>query len=309
MSTLFALLAALFLALGSVLQQKGTLETAAGADDPRFLLQMFRRPVWLFGACSQGAGWVLQAIALDEGPLALVQSLTMLNLVFALPLGARLTNQRITKRVALGAVGVVMGVILFVSIGTPAQGTTSPSAEEWWGACLTALVLVAIFTQVGRRFQGAVRAALLGCGAGFAFGLQGAVTKYFVTQVGNGALVLLAQWSTYVLVISALVGLALQQSALKTGVLAPAIASANVVTLLMGVLLGITVFDESLHSGAGSRVLALVGLLLALAGVGLLASAAEKPSLDMPTPGRRRQRHVGGRHDVGGVHEQHPPQP
>ncbi len=272
-----ALVAAVFLALGSVLQQKGTLETSAGADDPRFLVQMLRRPAWLAGAVSQGIGWVLQAAALDRGPLALVQSLTMLNLVFALPLGARLTGQRITGKVALGALGVVVGISLFVSVGSPAKGTGSPSAEEWWGACLSTLALVVIFVYLGRRFQGAMRAALLGTGAGFAFGLQGAVTKYFVTLIGSGVVALLTTWSSYVLIISALVGLTLQQSALKTGVLAPAIGSANVMTLLTGVVLGITVFDETLQSGSGSQVSAGLGLLLALAGVGLLAASGAPP--------------------------------
>jgi len=282
-----ALVAALFLALGSVLQQKGTLETSAGADDPRFLVQMLRRPVWLAGAVSQATGWVLQAAALDRGPLALVQSLTMLNLVFALPLGARLTGQRITRRVALGALGVVVGVSLFVSVGSPAKGTGNPSAAEWWGACLSALVLVVIFVYIGRRFQGARRAALLGTAAGFAFGLQGAVTKYFVTLIGSGVVALLTTWSSYVLILSALVGLALQQSALKTGVLAPAIGSANVMTLLTGVFLGITVFDESLQSGSGSQVPAAIGLLLAVVGVGLLAAsdAAGPPASNPPDSG------------------------
>jgi len=275
-ATLFALLAALCFALGSVLQQKGTLETKAGSDDPHFLVQMVRRPVWLGGALAQGAGWVLQAIALDKGPLALVQSLTTLSLVFALPLGSRLTNQHITRRVGLGALGVVVGVVLFVSTGTPAKGSTSPSAAEWWSACLTVVVLVSIFTRFGRRRTGATRAALLGCAAGFAFGLQGAVTKVFVTQLGSGAMALLADWSTYVLIVTALVGLALQQSALKTGALAPAIASANAVTLFMGVLLGITVFDETLASGVGDRLASIGGLVLALAGVILLASSGEK---------------------------------
>ena len=43
-------------ALGTVLQQKGTLTTAATEGDPRFLLQILRRPVWLAGAVCQSIG-------------------------------------------------------------------------------------------------------------------------------------------------------------------------------------------------------------------------------------------------------------
>src|SRR5271165_1111739 len=98
MDIVLALLAAVAFAAGNVLQQKGTLETPAGGDDPRFLVQILRRPVWLAGALSQVAGWVLQAAALDQGPLIVVQSLTMLSLVIALPLGARLTGQHVGRR-------------------------------------------------------------------------------------------------------------------------------------------------------------------------------------------------------------------
>jgi hypothetical protein len=40
-------------------------------------------------------GWVLQAFALKEGALMVVQSVT--SLVVALPLGAKITDQRISR--------------------------------------------------------------------------------------------------------------------------------------------------------------------------------------------------------------------
>jgi len=49
MATLLAFFGACAFALGTVLQQKGTLETPAGGQDPRFLVQILRRPVWLAG--------------------------------------------------------------------------------------------------------------------------------------------------------------------------------------------------------------------------------------------------------------------
>src|SRR5512135_670328 len=99
---LLALLAALSFALGSVLQQKGTLETKAGEGDPNFLKEILRKPVWLIGGSLQIAGWVLQAAALNEGSLAVVQSLCALSLVFALPLGRRITNQQVGRRSIIG---------------------------------------------------------------------------------------------------------------------------------------------------------------------------------------------------------------
>ena len=84
---LLALLAALSFALGSVLQQRGTLHTSASEGDPRFLAEILRKPVWLISGTLQILGWVLQAAALEAGSLVVVQSLCALSLVFALPLG------------------------------------------------------------------------------------------------------------------------------------------------------------------------------------------------------------------------------
>ena len=284
MDVLLALVAASAFAAGSVFQQKGTLSTSDEEGRPSFLVQILREPVWLAGAVLQGAGWVLQAVALDHGPLVVVQSITTLSLVFALPLGARLTGQVITTRVVAGAAAVVVGIVLFLSAGSPKGGTTTPAATAWWSACVTTLVLVGAASLAGRRRTGAPRALLFGAAAGFGFGLQTAVTKQFVTVVGHGLGAVLGSWTIYVLIASALSGFVLQQSALKTGVLAPALASSNAVTLFAGVVLGVTVFGERLARGDGRLVPALVGLGAALVGVAALAGAPQPESTATRAP-------------------------
>jgi drug/metabolite transporter (DMT)-like permease len=283
LATLLALLAAAAFAVGNVLQQKGTLQTSDGEGHPSFLVQILREPIWLFGGLAQVAGWVIQAVALDKGPLVLVQSITTLSLVIALPLGAWLTSQVITARVIIGATAVVVGIVLFLVAGSPTSGTSNPSASAWWSACLATLALVVSLGLLARSREGARRALFFGAAAGFGFGLQTAVTKQFVGETGHGLVSLLGDWSIYVLIVSAIVGFVLQQSALKTGVLAPAIASSNVVTLFAGVALGISVFNETLAHGGGHRVPAIAGLAVTVVGVVLLASA---PQADAQRVGR-----------------------
>ena len=100
----------------------------------------------------------------------------------------------------------------------------------------------------------------------------------------------MADWSVYVLAASAVIGFVLQQSALKTGVLAPAMASSNAVTLFAGIILGAVVYGETLSHGGGHVAPAIIGLALAIAGVVLLAraqgpAAAETaPSHGVPAP-------------------------
>src|SRR6185437_6467810 len=158
----------------------------------------------------------------------------------------------------------VVGIVFFVSAGQPQGGTAHPSAASWWSACLITGALVLVLFLVGRRFTGAAKALTFGAAAGLGYGLQAAVTKTFVTEIGGGVLNLLTSWSIYVLILSAVSGFALQQSSLKTGVLAPAMASANSVTLFSSVLLGIAVYGETLaQSGTGHAGSTVIGLVVA----------------------------------------------
>jgi drug/metabolite transporter (DMT)-like permease len=272
----FALLAATAFAAGTVLQQRGALETPASEEDARFLLQILREPIWIAGGLTQAAGWVLQAAALDRGSLIVVQSLTTLSLVIALPLGVRLTDQHVGRREFIAAFGVVGGIVVFLAVGAPASGTSTPSAAEWWTAGLVSLVFVVGIAAVGRKRRGALRAALYGTAAGIGFGLQAAVTKVFVAELGHGVAHLLGTWSTYVLILSAIAGFVLQQSALKTGALASAMASSNTSTLVFSVILGIVVFGERLAHGDGRVLVACVGLAIAVFGVTRLATSASE---------------------------------
>lgn len=286
MGPALAIVAAVLFALGTVLQQKGAMSTDAGEGDPRFLVQILRRPVWIAGAILMASGWVLQAMALDRASLVVVQSLTALQLVVALPLGAILTAQHIGRRELTGAALTMLGIVFFITAGQPQGGTTHPSATSWWVACVTIAVLVIALVAVGARFRGAARALTLGAAAGLGFGLQAAVTKTFVTEIGGGILSLLGSWSVWVLILSALTGFALQQSSLKTGILAPAMASANSVTLFTSVVLGIGVYGETISkNGAAHSGSAFAGLAVAIIGIAFLAgSDAPQPTSSAPDP-------------------------
>jgi drug/metabolite transporter (DMT)-like permease len=298
LAVFLALLAAAAFAFGTVLQQKGTLQTEAQEGDPRFLVQILRQPVWALGALLQGVGWVLQAVALKHGPLEVVQAVCTLSLVIALPIGVRLTGQRVGRREMLGAVATVGGIVLFLSGGSPQAGTSRPTAEQWQAAGLVTLAVVLALGTLGRKRTGPAAAVLLASAAGMAFAFQGAVTKVFVGQLGQGLHALLATWTPYVLLASAIVGFALQQSALKTGALAPSMAASSVVTLLGSVLLGAVMFGEAVSEGGARLIPAVIGLVLAVAGIIALtegrdggAPGAADPDTERaatrPPPGRQ----------------------
>jgi drug/metabolite transporter (DMT)-like permease len=267
-----ALLAACAFALGSVLQQKGTLETTA--SDARFLAQLWHRPVWLAGCVSQASGWILQAAALDRGSLVVVQSLCCLSLVIALPLGIWLTDQVVTDSVWIGAGAITAGIVLLLSAGSPEAGSSSPDATAWITAGVLGGASIGVLASAARHRHGSVRALLLGSAAGVCYALQAAVTKAFVPLVGHGLPTILSSWTTYGLVATAVAGFVFQQSALKVGVLAPAIASSNALTLFGSIVFGITVYGESLSEGGSHLSLSIISLAAVVIGMGLLARSS-----------------------------------
>jgi drug/metabolite transporter (DMT)-like permease len=278
-TVLLSLLAAVSFALGTVLQQRGALATPAGEGDPRFLAQLFQQPVWFLGALCQAGGWILQTIALKDGQLVVVQGLVATSLVLTLPLGAKLTDQKIGRHEVFAAIATVSGLILFLVVGQPNGGIDQPSATKWWVAVAVILIGVGLMAALGFRSKGPPAAAFLGAAAGLCFGFQGAASKMFASELGGGIANLLGSWATWALVASALIGFAVQQSALKTGALAAAVASSNSSTLLVSILLGVYLFEENLSKGNGRLVVALLGLVLTIGGVGALAGArgAEEP--------------------------------
>src|SRR5690349_14844961 len=114
MDIALALVAALCFALGTVLQQKAGLDDPAEGSSAGLLVQMARRPLWLVGISCDALGFIAQFAALAIGSLAVVQPLLVFSVVFALPLGARFTGQKVTRADILAALVVTVGLVLFL---------------------------------------------------------------------------------------------------------------------------------------------------------------------------------------------------
>jgi drug/metabolite transporter (DMT)-like permease len=278
---LLALLAAVAFALGSVLQQRGSLETKASEGDPHFLLEILKKPVWLLGGALQVMGWILQAAALVDGSLIVVQSICALSLVIALPLGVRFSGQRIGKRSVAGALITLIGIIAFLYFGQPQGGTSTPSSSSWSTCLIFSAGLMVTLTLFARKKRGPLAAVLFATAAGISYGFQAAVTKVFVTQLGNGVPFLLTSWTTYALILSALIGFGFQQSALKTGFLAPALAASNASVLVSSVIFGVALYQETLSNGQERFSPAIIALAIAIIGVVMLASPESAPQVKM----------------------------
>jgi drug/metabolite transporter (DMT)-like permease len=263
----YALLAALAFALGTTLQQRGALRTEAGAADPRFYAQIFTHGVWLAGGALQIFGGLLQLVALDHGPLVVVQPVLALNLVFALPLGYWLSGQEIGRRQIVGAAVVTVGLVAFVVIGQPHGGSVTPSATRWITVATIVLIGGAASVMAARGRPPAMVAGLIGGAAGIAFGFEAALAKEFTRVLGDGIPHAVANWSMYALIAAAITGSLLEQASLKAGVLPAAMASLGVLSLIVGVALGMVLFGDTLAHGTVGLIAGMSCLAVAVAGL------------------------------------------
>jgi len=265
MEIALALVSALLFALGSVLAQRAALGEARAGPSSSLLLRMARRPLWLAGTAADALGFVAQAGALGAGRLAVVQPLLVTAVVFALPLGVWLTEQRLHRNEVVAAALVVIALGGFLLIATPSGGRGDAPVSAWLIAILACAVACAPLAALGRAGPARRRAALLGTSTGILFALSAALTKAVVDRLGGGVLHVVAGWELYALILVGYVSMTLNQLALATGALAAAVATSTALDPIVSVILGLTVFDEALHA-SGPRAAGTVGCLVAALG-------------------------------------------
>jgi drug/metabolite transporter (DMT)-like permease len=293
-----ALAAALVFALGTVLLQKAGMAEPAGGSTSGLLLRMARRPLWLAGIAADGLGFVLQAVALSIGRLAVVQPVLVSAVVFALPLGAKLTGQRVHRIDVVAALMVTAALVAFLTIANPSGGRDDAPLGEWLitGAAIAAVVVPLAF--IARGLRPTAKAAMLGTATGILFALTAALTKAAADKLDDGVLEIFVHWHVYALVAVGYISMTLNQLALGTGILAPAIATSLAADPIISVVIGTTLLQESLHETPLGVVATVVSLLVALGAIAVLARSQEGGAATKPGSGTAAppQQTMAGRH-------------
>jgi drug/metabolite transporter (DMT)-like permease len=124
---------------------------AVSLRSPSSFVQLARQKFWLLGTLALLAGYVCQAVALDNGQLAVIQPLLVTTIVFALPLGYFLTQQNVNR-----AQIVAVNPLICILIGTPflAERLAEPTWHKVVAYAGLALALVAAVT-ITRATEGA----------------------------------------------------------------------------------------------------------------------------------------------------------
>lgn len=268
-----AILAAAVNAGASVLQRKAARgEPAESSFSIALLWGLVHRPVWVAGIVTVLVGFLLQAAALDNGPIALVQPLLVLELPFTLLLVRPVLGGHLGAREWLAALTMAAGLAMLLFALQPHGGHPGQVALAVWllGIAVSgAVVGVLIWMAQHRRTQG--RAVMLGVATGVAFGLTAVLVKATtVAFTQQGIMGVLAAWQTYLVVVIGPASFFLLQNALQAGSLVasqPGMTLANPATATAW---GVAVFSEEVQGGAW-LVLAVAGAAVIVAGTVPLA--------------------------------------
>lgn len=277
MAGVLALIAAFCFALAATLQQKGALGVGeVSMSNPKSLLALAKQRWWLAGTLALLVGYAFQAAALDRGRLSVVQPLLVTTIVFALPLGYFITHQQVGRREVLGAIVVVLGLALFTVVGDPAGGVDDAPADEWAIAVAVVAVLSGMLLFMAGRGTLTRKAGLLGAAAGLLYGLSASLCKPVVENVHTEGLTgVLTSWEFWAFAGAGILAFLIQQVSLGTGRLAPSVAATSVMNPLVSVVIGVILLQETLQEPAWHKILAWIGLGVALVGAVVISMARE----------------------------------
>lgn len=275
MTYLFAVLAACANATSSVLQRKAGRRVPQGQNlSLRLVGSLLHQPVWFGGILAVTAGFLLQAAALGNGQLSVVEPILVLELPFTLLLATRVFRARLHRREWGAAIAMSAGLAALLYSLSPTAG--KPQDVRWYQWVIGIginLAFVAAMTVWGRRGpagrgprsgqSSARQAAVLAVGAGAAFGLTAALIKGVTSVFSQGMAALLTSWQLYGMIAVGAGAMFLVQSAMNAGRLVAAQPGLTLTDPIVSILWGVFVFREQVRTGWFLVLLAAGGVVIA----------------------------------------------
>lgn len=269
------LLAAAIGALALVLLRKAT---QAEPERPAFSLALLwllirHRPVWAGGIGAMVAAFVLQVLALANGPVSKVQLLVVMELPFALILSRLILGGRLKSREWSAIAVMTLGVVVLLLTLAPHGGNpVSVSLITWLLGLLVTVAAITAAILVGRWTRPVATTALAGVAAGMTAGLIAVLAKPVTSALGRGVGALLATWQAWTLLVVGVAAFLVLQNALQAGKLVTSQPGITLANPLVAVVWGVGVFHEQVRTGWWLLGAGLGAALLA-AGAVLLSSS------------------------------------
>ncbi|MGH8118807.1 MAG: DMT family transporter [Rhodanobacteraceae bacterium] len=275
---LLAIAAALTHAAGQVLQRKSSRTVPEKEQESTQLFRdLFKKPLWLAGIAITVFATILQVAALSFGALATVQTVTILELPFALIGAAWFLGGSLRWRdwcyIGVMTLGTA-GVVAFLD---PQGGHATNISGLTWGIALAATIVpIVVLYAFTRRAESARDAALLGAATGICFALFAALMKGVTLQFHEGALAVVTSWQIYLAILSAIAGGWLMQNAVHAGKLVAAQPGIKLLDPAVAIVWGALVFHGRMRGGLFIIMVVLSAAAIAVSAVML----AKSPQVD-----------------------------
>lgn len=246
LAAVFALASAATTALSTSTQHLATGKAPDGTGLLGLMRFLVRRPEWLLALMLGPVGFTFHVLALHHGPIALVQPLAIMGIVFAVPIRAALARTW-PSPAELFAVVVTAGAL---SVLLLASDVRSVERVPQMFTLLFAVGAAAGGAVAALMFAGAVRHAtarafLLGCASGVLFGLMAVLIEACqLYHDEHGLLGLATTWLPYALVAAGLSGVSVNQLAYRQARLSASMPVLNVVNVLLTLGFAYFVFRE-----------------------------------------------------------------
>ncbi|AFS13667.1 MULTISPECIES: DMT family transporter [Mycobacterium] len=254
-AALLALSSALCIATGDVLQQRAAQRiTDRAVGSVELFANLLRSQRWWWGTLLLAASIALQAAALGEGSVLLVQALLMSSVLFALPLNARLSHRTVTGGEWVWAALLTAAVVVVVVVGNPQAGHSGASLRTWAVVAIVLGPLLVGCVVAGRIRGGVVAAVLFAFVSGALWGAFAALTKEVVARLGDGLGAVTRAPELYACILVALGGVVWSQAAFRAGPLTASMPTLQVSQPVVAAVLGVVVLGETLNTGRAGMI-------------------------------------------------------
>jgi hypothetical protein len=320
-----ALFAALLYGTGAAIEQhQAATAPDSAAGRPSLLGLLVRQPLWLCGLAVQIGGFVMHAVALRSGSLAVVQMIVAAELVVSVALVRVRSGRPLPGNVWAAGAAVLAGIVAFLALtsfgpadvsrqsavaahAARAVGSAGGISGTALGAAVSGAAAITI-AAVGLAVTGRRRVLLLATAAGLADTGMAVVTTAMAHEAGHGIAAIAGSWPVYALVAGGICSLLLTQTAYQSGrpmITLPVIAA---VTPMASVAVGVAFLGDAARLGvvrtvaAGAVALATSAAIAVLARSGHVVGPVQARTVGDRQNGDYRQRE-GNRQPEG--HRQH----
>jgi hypothetical protein len=272
-AALVAIAGAITFGASDVIEQRATHRVAKRPPlDLKLFADLAVNRLWLIGITVDIAASGMQAIALHFGPLALVQPILVLDLLFAVVITSVLTRRRPDRVIGAGVLCCTGGLVLFLAVARPQSPpvSVSPTILLPLGAGIAGLIALCLVAWRVSPLGFLPLATAFACGA--IFGVTAFLLKEITQTIGLGFEPPSQQWPLYAFIVAEPIGFLLNQNAFQeSSLIAPVLAIRTVTDPLVAIGIGLVWLNEQIASSPAAIAGEAVGLIIMSAGVVALA--------------------------------------